>query len=122
MKRKLMTLGLTAILTVVGASSVLAVPGYSTNITAYQWDNRKNSDSIQGADTYGKFSLESKGNAWAALYEICPNITKAVASVETNATRNYDYKEVYMKSSCKYYAFVETQSSNSATAFIRNFN
>ncbi|MCM3274333.1 hypothetical protein [Paenibacillus elgii] len=122
MKRKLTTLGLTAILTIIGASSVLAVPGYSTNITAYSWDNRKNSDQIQGADTYGKFSLESKGNARAELWENCPGITQRVTTAQTTNTQNYDSVQVYMKSSCKYYAFVETQNSNPATAFVRNYN
>ncbi|WP_157243979.1 hypothetical protein [Paenibacillus elgii] len=118
---KIISIGLTAILTIVGASSALAVPDDSTAVTAlpYASDHTRN---IAGANTYGKVTLQSKGQASAVLWKVCPGRTERVVDLSTSATKQEDSWQVYMNEGCNYYADVFSNSSSSATIFLRNYN
>ncbi|MEC0248757.1 hypothetical protein P4H65_23480 [Paenibacillus chitinolyticus] len=121
MKKSLLSLGLTAILTVVGASSALAVPGDSTSLTVTQAapDYTRN---IAGANKAGKITLQSQGLATAELWQACPGRGDKLLNLNTSPSKVEDSSVVYMQEGCFYYAKVTSYSSSSATVYLRNFN
>lgn len=120
-KKKLLSIGLTAILTIVGASSALAVPGDSTAVTALP-NASDQTRGIAGADTNGKITLQSRGSSSAYLWESCPGNGKRMVDLSTSSSKTEDSSVVYMKTGCTYYGYVTSNSSSSATLYLRNYN
>ncbi|SEG07576.1 hypothetical protein [Paenibacillus sp. UNC499MF] len=121
MKKKIVSLSLAAMLSVISSGAVLAVPGDSTNVTAYPNTNNA-TRSIAGADAYGKATLQSQGNASGYVWEVCPGISTRVVDLSTNSSKQEDSYTIYMKAGCNYTLNISSLSSYAAKGFIRNYN
>jgi hypothetical protein len=120
MKKKIITLALTAVLSVLGVSTALAADYGFIAVTKNGWDS---TTQIDGKNQYGRFGVEvTKGGATATLYEKCSNNTwvKAHDIYIYSTTNNASFRDYWMSSSCKYTVELQGEDVELAKAYGKN--
>ncbi|MGG1672985.1 hypothetical protein ACIFOE_20560 [Paenibacillus sp. NRS-1783] len=110
MKKKIFSLSLVAILSIVGISSVYAAESWAYISPSKLTDT---TTAINGKNQYGRFGLEvTKGSAKATLFESCNgNSFKNAHSIDIyTTTKKASFQDYWMSNSCKYYVGINGES------------
>ncbi|MDL1163658.1 hypothetical protein P0100_21855 [Yersinia pestis] len=140
MKKKFLAVGLCLILSLTGSSSVFAensdnlIPDPIISLLATEgyvqvppW-TQDYTGVVDGLGQYGRITLISEGEAYAAMYKRCnggswqiTNINDDLGWLSLGATGGTDTNNYYMNLGCQYKLWV-SGSANGAKAYIRAYD